>query len=424
MMIQWRDFLIGEIQDKLRKNHNFFEGSNDAYESSALKRIITRFEYILNTYLREFVHISIYDWVSFIRHFTNPNLNNDELWRVNDTPCIVIHFSIKKKEKKKEKAGKKKDKKDKGKDGEEAPPADEEEGKESDDDEKNRIIYKPSIQECHDFVLNGMNMIIESTNSVNSLESDLMPFLQKEEKSNFKIDKSFEWIKDASQTLDTLISQNIGGPNELLAKYKEYERIINVEKKELIKSLFEGGEDGGKVSLEEIKEKILEYEQAHYEIMTLSEDEVDFRIFRVMAKRLKEQLAEAAAKIKQEILDATYKHCTDTVTSVFKTYNEMQDKITHEPINEKELKESKEFNQLVMTKVDELQEILKEVYRHFLMLEEFSYMYKEQDIEGFWYMRVWPMKIQDCLKDGKDMVNEKNELFSIKLAQEQETFTK
>jgi hypothetical protein len=34
------------------------------------------------------------------------------------------------------------------------------------------------------------------------------------------------------------------------------------------------------------------------------------------------------------------------------------------------------------------------------------------------------MKIQDCLKDGKDMVNEKNELFSIKLAQEQETFTK
>lgn len=39
-------------------------------------------------------------------------------------------------------------------------------------------------------------------------------------------------------------------------------------------------------------------------------------------------------------------------------------------------------------------------------------------------MRVWPMKIQDCLKDGKDMVNEKNEQFSIKLAQEQEQFTK
>lgn len=34
------------------------------------------------------------------------------------------------------------------------------------------------------------------------------------------------------------------------------------------------------------------------------------------------------------------------------------------------------------------------------------------------------MKIQDCLKDGKDRVNEKNELFSTRLAQEQDVFTK
>ena len=59
MMIQWRDFLIGEIQDKLRKNHHFFENEKLKYEASALKRIITRFEYILNTYLREFVKLSI-----------------------------------------------------------------------------------------------------------------------------------------------------------------------------------------------------------------------------------------------------------------------------------------------------------------------------------------------------------------------------
>ena len=34
------------------------------------------------------------------------------------------------------------------------------------------------------------------------------------------------------------------------------------------------------------------------------------------------------------------------------------------------------------------------------------------------------MKIQDCLKDGKDRVTEKNELFSTRLIQEQEVFTK
>ena len=52
------------------------------YEESGLKRIITRFEYIMNTHLREFVRLSINDWVEFIRYFTDPNLNNDELWMV------------------------------------------------------------------------------------------------------------------------------------------------------------------------------------------------------------------------------------------------------------------------------------------------------------------------------------------------------
>jgi hypothetical protein len=72
MLIQWRDFLIGEIQDKLRRNHNFFEANGANYEASPLKRIINRFEYIMNTYLREFVRISIEDWVAFIKTFTLP----------------------------------------------------------------------------------------------------------------------------------------------------------------------------------------------------------------------------------------------------------------------------------------------------------------------------------------------------------------
>jgi len=32
MLIKWRDFLTGEIQDKLRRNHNFFEGNEETYE--------------------------------------------------------------------------------------------------------------------------------------------------------------------------------------------------------------------------------------------------------------------------------------------------------------------------------------------------------------------------------------------------------
>lgn len=63
-----------------------------------------------------------------------------------------------------------------------------------------------------------------------------------------------------------------------------------------------------------------------------------------MCKKLKRDLAKGADNIKMEILNATYKFCTETVTSVNAAYKDMQDKICHEPENEKELKFAKEFN--------------------------------------------------------------------------------
>jgi hypothetical protein len=125
--------------ERLRGGHDFFMSEDQRYEESGLKRIITRFEYIMNTHLREFVRLSIDDWVKFITYFTNPNLNNDELWKVNKRPCITIHLSIKKREKKKDKKKEKKDKdKLKEEEGAAAP-------EEDTDDDKNKVIFSPTI---------------------------------------------------------------------------------------------------------------------------------------------------------------------------------------------------------------------------------------------------------------------------------------
>ena len=127
--------------------------------------------------------------------------------------------------------------------------------------------------------------------------------------------------------------------------------------------------------------------------MTCSEDEVDFRIFRVMTKKIKDSLAKSAENIKMEILNATYKYCIDTLNSVNASYKDMQDKIDHDPENEKELKFAKEFNTIVMAKVEENVETLKVIQEHLEMLDEFSYRYNPSEIEHFWMMRIWPMKI-------------------------------
>ena len=179
-----------------------------------------------------------------------------------------------------------------------------------------------------------------------------------------------------------------------------------------------------KKPMEDIKKEIEHFEQAHYEIMTLAEDEVDFRVFRAMTKKMKEELGEQAIKHRDRILDETYKYCTDTVSQVNQTYAEMLSSIKHEPINEKELIASKDFSAKAPQQVVELTETLEEVKKHYLMLEEFSYMYKEQDIDAFWLMKQWPIRIQATLTESKQMINDKNESFSQKLETEKESFSK
>ena len=174
--------------ERLREGHDFFQSEANVYEESSLRRIITRFEYILNTYIREFVKLSIDDWVSFIRYFTNPNLNNDELWLVNKKPALVVHLSMKKASKKKKEKSKKKADKEEGEDEEE-------------EDDRNRVIFKPTIEECEGFVVSAMDMIVSSTNKIFSLEKDLMPFLDRPERANFNITPEFPWVVDAKEDL-------------------------------------------------------------------------------------------------------------------------------------------------------------------------------------------------------------------------------
>jgi hypothetical protein len=137
MLIQWREYLVGDIQEQLKNNHNFFEGSMEHYVGSPLKRIISRFELIMNTYLREFVHLSIKDWVQFIQDFTKPKTmaelgpeaKKDELWPLQKNPMIIIHLNMNKPAKKKKIEKKKSD----------ASPEKKEEEK---------IDFKPTIDQC------------------------------------------------------------------------------------------------------------------------------------------------------------------------------------------------------------------------------------------------------------------------------------
>jgi len=181
-----------------------------------------------------------------------------------------------------------------------------------------------------------------------------------------------------------MFQENIVGPNELLEKYKQYEHIINVDRKALIKELFNGEE---KASIKDLKEKILHYDKAYNEILNLSNDVMDFPLFRVMAGKMKEQLAQQALKIKEKLLENVYDWCKRSVEKIYKTYEEMNKTIMKEPTNERELVDTRDFIKDTPNKVDQLSRELNEVYKHYCMLDDFSYKTADADIETFWVQK-------------------------------------
>ena len=78
----------------------------------------------------------------------------------------------------------------------------------------------------------------------------------------------------------------------------------------LIKELFNGDE---KAPLDKLREAVNHYDKAYYEIMNLSNDIVDFPLFRVMASEMKKGLGSRALKIKEALLTRISKYCKDTV---------------------------------------------------------------------------------------------------------------
>ena len=114
-----------------------------------------------------------------------------------------------------------------------------------------------------------------------------------------------------------MIDENIVEPEALLAKYKKYEYILNVNKKDFVNNLFkrkikeEGDEP--KAPKEEIHAALQKFHDAEMEIMNISNDVIDYPFFRVMAGDLKLKLSEQANSIKLKILEGCEKWCRVTV---------------------------------------------------------------------------------------------------------------
>ena len=69
-------------------------------------------------------------------------------------------------------------------------------------------------------------------------------------------------------------------------------------------------------------------------------------------------------------------------------------------------------------------ELLKTTNKHYDLLDEFSYVYKPEDIERCLDLKMKPMQIGSVIQDGSADMMAKEEEFTLKLEQEKDEFAK
>ena len=183
-----------------------------------------------------------------------------------------------------------------------------------------------------------------------------------------------------------IYNNNIIEPNKLLDQYKKYEDVINTDKKQLVSKLFnkeitETNKEK-KASYQDLWDTLEKFHSAEYEILNLSNDMIDFPIFRVQAGDLKAKLAKTAGDLKNRILKGIEKWCENTVMDISKTYEDMKDRISKTPEDEAQLVDLRDFIKKSKEQtMDELAQLLIEVERHYELMDEYSYQYPDKAIE-------------------------------------------
>ena len=73
ILVQWREYLISEIQDILRETYKFYQTEPKGYFDTELQRLLRKIDFIFNNHIREIVvKNSVQVWCKFLRKFTYP----------------------------------------------------------------------------------------------------------------------------------------------------------------------------------------------------------------------------------------------------------------------------------------------------------------------------------------------------------------
>jgi dynein heavy chain len=389
--IHWREYLISETQDKMSHEHNFFAVDQDEYRQSALHRVLRRLDLFMNSYMSEFVRLSITDWLNFLLHFAMPEPG--EHWSKFDKPLITLHLyadlPVKKTGRKDTKSA------------------------------SCDVVLKPSLSKACKFLTGCFDWISDAANSVNNLECDLVPFMKIQKSPSFHVTPDNPWVVSAKAALVGALEAYSQGPKALLEEYKQFEWLVKLDSHHYIKTLFEK-----RLSPAKLNSELHRFSKAEYDVLNTSNDFVDFDLFQIKCADLKELVSKRAEKIRSKLLEKIAVQVQQDIDDILAEYKNICDKLKSLPLNEEELFDIKNFSRNIRRSKEELAQREADVYDHMVVLDEFQFKVNENVLVNYFYCKTWPLEVDTVHRDSEAILEEEEEKFKSRLDREKDKWAR
>ncbi|CAG9332270.1 unnamed protein product [Blepharisma stoltei] len=385
--IHWREYLISETQDKMAEQYNFFAVDSEEYLKGALHTILRRMDLIMNTQVRTFAKQSIDDWVDFLKSFSSPE--ESEVYRKNEKPLIILQLNIE------EDSRKKKD--------------------EQADAVPGQIDFKPTLQQAHKFISECIDWIVEATNKITNLESDLVPFMNIPKTPVFELNEESEWVAIAKKEISELMEKYQSGPLQILEEFKAFEWVGKMKIKDYVKDLLKG-----KPSIEKLRNELLKLKAAKEDLVSISTLVINYDFFQIQCHKFKETMDKKINKCMNALLEGISNFCSEEVKNIQDEYEFTCNKVKTIPTNEAELFELKQFAKNIKLKKQELLNKEKEVISHTLILEDYQFRLNEEVSINLWQCKTWPIEVEASTKEGIGRLEVEEEKFREKLEKEKD----
>ena len=392
----------------MKKSLLFDISNKEEYQNSHAKTLIRKYDYAFKEHLGNFFMNSVKDLVNFMQLFTLPK--EGELWKVSRIPLIKIDISytgLDLKHGKKE--VKKKDKKDKKK---------KKENKKEVEAKSVVVIFQPDLEKVRIRIDTLLDELVKVSSSVNILETeDFNVFLDAPKKPAYQLSLDTKEIVDAKKRIKVIVDECIKGPIELLNKFKKYEFLMTTHIQDIAK--FINAEPAP--SIEELRKKLEEYDRAGYEVQTLAIDDVQFTMFQVNTKIVKEYLTHRANKLKNCLLDLINKYCMRAISEIHTAYSDLQTKVEDKPTSHEGYKELKACVDGSNKKTQELGNKHENVKQHMEILEDHSFKIERELYKTFSTIYQYPNVVRTKIMKGRGNLSNYAEQIGADLERQKDT---